>query len=63
MTFSGPIKKEVTNTDKDGHESVATISYKIKLIDSAGFMATLFSNLVHNNCDCFLERKVSRTIR
>ena len=63
-TFSVPIEREVTNTDKDGNESVATISYKIKFIDSARFMST--SNLVDNlaegihklkckDCDCFLE--------
>ena len=28
-TFSVPIEKEVTNIDKDGNESVFTISYKI----------------------------------
>ena len=27
-------EKEVTNIDKDGNESVVTISYKIKLVDS-----------------------------
>ena len=39
-TFSVPIEKEVTNIDKDGNESVATISLKIKCIDSARFMAS-----------------------
>ena len=53
-------------TDKDGDESVATISYKLKFIYSARFMASSLSNLVDNfaegiyeikfkNCDCFLE--------
>ena len=36
-TFSVPIEKEVTNTDKDDNESVVTISYKIKFIDSSRF--------------------------
>ena len=36
-TFSVPI---VTEIDKDGNESVPTISWKIKFIDSARFMAT-----------------------
>ena len=51
---------------KDGYESVVTISYKIKFIDSARFMANSLSNLVDNltegihksnckYCDCFLE--------
>ena len=38
-TFSVPIEKEVTNIDKDGNESVVTISYKIKFFDSARFIA------------------------
>ena len=45
-TFSVPIEKEVTKIDKDENESVVTISYKIKFIDSARFMATSLSNLV-----------------
>ena len=47
-TFSIPIEKEVTKIDKDGNESVVTISYKIKFIDSARFTATSLSNLVDN---------------
>ena len=64
--FSAPIQKEVTNIDKDGNESVVTISYKIKFIDNARFMACSLSNLVDNlpkgihkikrkDCDCLLE--------
>ena len=34
-TFSIPIEKDVTKTDKDGNESVVTISYKIKFINRA----------------------------
>ena len=60
------IEKEVTKIDKDGNESVVTISYGIKFIDSTRFMATSLSNLVDNitegihktkckDCDCFLE--------
>ena len=52
--------------NKDGNESIETISYKIKFINCARFMATLLSNLVDNlakkihkikckDCDCFLE--------
>ena len=65
-TFSVSIEKEVTNIDKYGNESVATISYKIKFIYSARCMATSLSNLVDNitesahknkckDCDCFLD--------
>ena len=38
-------KKEI---NKDVNESVATISYKMKFIDTARFMAILLSNLVDN---------------
>ena len=41
-------EKEVTKIDKDSNESVATISDKIKCIDSAIFMASSLSNLVDN---------------
>ena len=47
-TFSVLIEKEVIKIDKDGNESVVTISYKIKFIDSARFMASSLSNLVDN---------------
>ena len=61
-----PIEKEVTNIDKNGNEKVVTISYKIKFIDSARFMASSLSNLVNNlaegihkikckDCDCFFK--------
>ena len=59
-------RKKVTKIDKYGNESVVTISYKIKFIDSARFMITSLSNLVDNltevihkvkckDCDWFLE--------
>ena len=52
--------------DKDGNESIVNISYKIKFINSARFMATSLSNFADNltegihkikcgDCDCFLE--------
>ena len=66
QTFPVPIEKEVTKIDKDGNESLVTISFKINFIDSARIMATSLSNLVDNlterihkikckDCDCFLE--------
>ena len=48
QNFSVLIEIEVTKIDKDGNESVVTISYKIKFIDSARIMTSLLSNLVDN---------------
>ena len=56
----------MTKTDNDSNESVVTISYQIKVIESARFMASSLSNLVDNlaegihkikcqYCDCFPE--------
>ena len=61
-------RKRSYKIDKDGNESVVTISYKITFTDSARFMATSLSNLVDNltegihkiKCkyfNCFLEYK------
>ena len=41
-------QKEVTEINKDGNENAVTISYQIKFIDSARFMATSLSNLLDN---------------
>ena len=38
-------KIKVTKIDKDGNESVVTISYKIKSIDSAKFLPSSLSSL------------------
>ena len=65
-TFLLQWKKKLQKRDKTGNENVITISYKIKFIDSARFMATSLSNHVDNltegihriKCkyfDCFLE--------
>ena len=48
MTFSVPIKKEITKKDKNGNDKITKISYKIKFIDSYRFMSTSLSNLVSN---------------
>ena len=64
--FSFPIEKKVTSIDKDVNESVVTISYRIRFIESARFMACSLSNRVDNlaeeihkskrkYCYCFLE--------
>ena len=58
-TFSVLIEKEITKIDKDGNESVVTISYKIKFIDIARFMANSLSNLVDNLAEgiCKIESR------
>ena len=53
MNVLGKIQKstklaKVAKRDKDGNESVVTISYKIKFINSERFMATSLSNLADN---------------
>ena len=48
ITFSVPIKKEITKKDKDGNDKATKISYKIKFIDSFGFMSSSLSNLADN---------------
>ena len=37
--------KEVAKVDKEGNQNIITISYKIKFIDSARFMASSISNI------------------
>ena len=51
ITFSVPIKKEITNKDKDGNEKAAQILYNIKFVDSYRFMSTSLSNLFNNLSD------------
>ena len=68
-TFSVPIEKEITKFDRDHNESVVSISYKTKFINSGRFMASSLSNLVNNlaegidkikckDWDSFLDYKV-----
>ena len=67
-TFPVPIKKRIIKIDKDGNKIDEIISYKIKFIDSAIYLASSLSNLVDNltegihktkckDCGCFLEYK------
>ena len=48
ITFSVPIKKEITKKDNSGNDKITKISYKIKFIDSCRFMSTSLSNLASN---------------
>ena len=48
ITFSVPIKKEVTKKDKNENDKITKMSYKIKFTDSCRFMPTSLSNLVNN---------------
>ena len=48
ITFSVPVEKEVTRTDKNGKEITKTTSYRLQFIDSARFMASSLSNLFNN---------------
>ena len=48
ITFSVPIKKEITKIDKDDNDKITKISYKIKFIDSFRFMSSSLSSLVDN---------------
>ena len=63
-----PFQQKITKIDKNGSGSIVTISYKIKFIDSARFMASSLSSLVDDlagkvrkikckDCNCFLEYK------
>ena len=44
-TKLSPFQQKVTEIYKDGNESVVTISYKMKFINNARFMATSLSSI------------------
>ena len=48
ITFTVPIEKEVTRTDEKGEEILRNISYVLRFIDSARFMASSLSNVVNH---------------
>ena len=45
ITFTVPIEREVTRTDKNGEKITKNICYILQFIDSARFMARFLSNL------------------
>ena len=55
--FSIPMEKGIRKVDKDDNESVATIRYKMKFLDSSRFMVSSLSNhkITCNDSNCFLE--------
>ena len=57
QTFFVLTEKKKKTTDKDGNESVVTISCKIKFIDSARFIASLLSSLVDNFAEGICKTK------
>ena len=48
ITFSVPIKRQITKIDKDGNDEIVNLSCKIKFIDSFRSMSSSLSNLVDN---------------
>ena len=49
--------KGIRKVDKDDNESVATIRYKMKFLNSSRFMVSSLSNhkITCNDSNCFLE--------
>ena len=69
QNFFSPDRKRNKKVDKDGNENIATVSYKMKFINSARFMASSLSNLVNKlaegihkikfkDFNCFLNSKM-----
>ena len=48
ITFSVPIKKEITKKYNIGNDKTTKITYKVKFIDSFRFMSSSLSNLFDN---------------
>ena len=57
ITFSVPLRKEITKKDKNGNDKIMKISYKLEFIDSFRFMPSSFSRLVVNLSEGFHDDK------
>ena len=55
-SFSIPIKKKIKKIDKEGNETDKSISYKIKFIDSMGFMATSLAKPIHSLFEIYSKK-------
>ena len=55
-SFSVSIKKEVIKTNNDGKKSIETISYKIKFMDSIGFISSSLTRHVDNLSEIYNEK-------
>ena len=51
------IKNQIRKTDKEDNETIDTISYKIKFIDSMRFMTISLSKLIDNLTEGILKMK------
>ena len=58
MQFLVPIEREVKRVNKNGKEITKTISYKLKFVDNARFMASSLSNLVNSLTNEFIKLNV-----
>ena len=71
MQFLVPIEREVKRVNKNGKEITKTISYKLKFVDNARFMASSLSNLVNSltkrihkiKCKSENDNKICETCR
>ena len=57
ITFSVPLRKEITKKDKNGNDKIMKISYKLEFIDSFRFVPSSFSRLAVNLSDGFNNDK------
>ena len=61
--FTVSIKKEVIKTDNDGKKSIETISYKIKFIDSIGFISSSLTCHVDNLSEIYNKKCIDQNCK